>query len=236
MARRVVRAAGKAARVTTATPAPAARPLPPAVLHVSTTVWPRHEPIHRIHQSLYAPAAFNPGVSGNARFSPIKNKDGDPIPTLYGGTTFECAAMETVFHDVPFAPGFKSLDKRKLKGQVHSVVLPADDLVLLDLSSVALRKLGLRRNQLIDTEKDLYPDTRKWAEAFHAQCPHIKGLCWISRQDDRARAAVFFGDRIGLGTLSPRGDSRDVLLDLDAYAEVLALADKIGVRLIAGRS
>lgn len=30
---------------------------------------------------------------------------GASIPTLYGGTTFDCAAMETVFHDVPIAPG-----------------------------------------------------------------------------------------------------------------------------------
>ncbi len=68
--------------------------------------------------------------------------------------------METVFHDVPFAPGFKSFDKRKLVGQIHSVLLPAMDLVLADLSNVSLRKLGVPRAQLIDTEKDRYPETR----------------------------------------------------------------------------
>jgi hypothetical protein len=36
----------------------------------------------------------------------------------------------------------------------------------LDLSSVPLRKLGVTRKQLIDTEKDQYPATRKWAEAI----------------------------------------------------------------------
>ncbi|MCY7316944.1 MAG: hypothetical protein LH480_15395 [Rubrivivax sp.] len=33
---------------------------------------------------------------------------GEPIPTLYGGTSFHRAAMETVFRDVPFAAGSKT--------------------------------------------------------------------------------------------------------------------------------
>jgi hypothetical protein len=39
-------------------------------------------------------------MKGNARFSPIKDSDGASIPTLYGGTSFDCAVMETLFHDV----------------------------------------------------------------------------------------------------------------------------------------
>lgn len=37
------------------------------------------------------------------------------FPTLYGGTTVEYAAMETVFHDVPYAPGLKTYEKSKLR-------------------------------------------------------------------------------------------------------------------------
>ncbi len=199
-------------------------------------VWPRGQLIHRIHLDRYAPEAFNPGLAGNARFSPIRSTAGDPIPTLYGGTTFDCAAMETLFHDVPFAAGLKTFDKGKLDGQVHSVLRTHANLVLADLSNVALRKLGVARRRLIDTEKDHYPATQRWAEAIHAQGTDIQGLCWISRQDDRAQAVMLFGDRINRATLEPAAPSRSVLLDLDAYAGLLALAERIGALLVAGKS
>ena len=57
---------------------------PPATLHVTPFVWPAGRPIHRIHLTRFAAAAFNPGARGNAWFSPIIDAHGDPIPTLYG--------------------------------------------------------------------------------------------------------------------------------------------------------
>lgn len=226
---RTAKASKKAAR-------PTAVPAPPASLHVSLTTWPQGRPIHRIHLVRYAADGFNPGTKGGARFSPIVDASGAAIPTLYGGSTFDCAAMETVFHDVPFASGFKSFDKRKLVGQIHSVLLPGMDLVLADLSNVALRKLGVPRAQLIDTEKDCYPETRKWAEAIHARAAKIQGLCWTSRQDDRALAIILFGDRIAAKTLVPHGSSRALLSDPSAYAGLPLLADRVGVSIIAGES
>ncbi len=208
---------------------------PPATLHVTPFVWPAGRPIHRIHLTRFAAAAFNPGVRGNARFSPISNAHGHPIPTLYGGSDFDCAAMETVFHDVPFAPGFKSYDKRKLLGQTHSVLVPAAALTLADLCNVALRKLGVPRARLIDTEKDAYPATRKWAAAIHRRNPHLQGMVWVSRQDDRARALVLFGDRVRAGLLVAQNTSRDFVDGADAMQELLMLADLIGVSVVAGR-
>jgi len=219
-----------------ATPRSKTVPGPLAVLHVSVTTWPRGRPIHRIHLVRYAADGFNPDRKGDARFSPIVDASGAAIPTLYGGSTFDCAAMETVFHDVPFALGFKSYDKRKLMDQMHSVLLPTAALLLADLSNVALRKLGVSRAQLIDTEKDCYPETRKWAEAIHARAAKIQGLCWTSRQDDRALAIILFGDRIAAKTLMPHGSSRELLNDASAYAELLVLADGIGVTVVAGKS
>jgi hypothetical protein len=195
-------------------------------------IWRKGRTIHRIHLSLYRSAQFNPGVKGNARFSPITDAKGATIPTLYGGTTFDCAAMETVFHDVPFAAGLKTYDKRKLTGQAYSQVAPQRDLVLADLSSTALRRLGIQRNRLIDTEKDRYPQTRVWAEAIHAQCPEVEGLCWVSRQDDRALALMLFGDRVSASDLIPLGGPIDVLSDLDVYSALLDLADRIGVKIV----
>ncbi|QNA88061.1 RES family NAD+ phosphorylase [Massilia sp. Dwa41.01b] len=209
---------------------------PPPTLHLSTTRWPAGSILHRVHADAYGAVEFNPGLKGNARFSPVKDAAGRPIPTLYGGASFACAAMESVFHDVPFAPGFKFYDKGKLAGQVHSQFDASEDLLLADLGSRALRKLGALRSQLIDTEKDQYPTTRLWAEAIHAAHPQVQGLCWISRQDDSARAVVLFGDRVGEGLLRQSAPSRSLANDPQAYGELLALAEQIGVDIVPGRS
>lgn len=207
---------------------------PPTTLAVSTMKWSLDTIIHRVHQDKYAGDQFNPGLNGNARFSPIRDALGEPIPILYGGSTFECAAMETVFHDVPFALGLKTLDKTKLAGQVHSQVKPNVDLVLADFRSKALRKLGVARSQIIDTEKDQYPITRRWAEAIHKQCPDVQGICWTSRQDDSAQALIVFGDRLKKGVLQRVGASRNLVSDSKAYGEVLVLAEQIGVDIVPG--
>ena len=211
-------------------------PAPPAVLHITPATWKAGDALHRVHLDVYAAEVFNPGIKGNARFSPIVNAAGKPIPTLYGGTSFNCAAMETVFHDVPFAPGLKTFARHKLEGQLHSVLAITATLTLADLRNVPLRKLGVERKQLIDTEKDTYGQTRKWAAAIHAQHAHIQGLCWTSRQDDSAMAVMLFGDRVGAGVLTQRGPSRTLLDDGSAYVELLTLADMIGVHIVAGRA
>lgn len=209
--------------------------LPPPILHVTTTTWPRNTVIHRVHHLDYGAVQFNPGLKGNARFSPIAAAGGGLIPTLYGGASFACAAMESVFHDVPFTAGFKTYDKNKLAGQGHSQFTSAQDLLLADLGSRALRKLGVERKQLIDTEKDQYPTTRQWAVAIHAALPQVQGLLWISRQDDSARALVLFGDRIADGVLQPGAPTRSLVEDAAAYGELLALAEQIGVDIVPGR-
>ncbi len=211
-------------------------PVPPVALHVTLTELTTRQVLHRVHQEQYRADQFNPGVRGNARFSPIQNDQGQPIPTLYAGTTMDCALMETVFHDVPHTAGFKTFDKGKLTDQVHSTVEVTQPLKVVDLASVPLRKLGVTRKQLIDTEKDQYPATRKWAEALHSQFPEAQGLSWVSRQDDSARAVVLFGDRIADDALEPQGASRSLVDDGTAYDAVLDLADRIGVAIIPGSS
>lgn len=236
MAKRSAKPAGGTDPSPPADEASSGTPAPPAKLHVTLTSLAKGEVLHRVHQTKYQPDQFNSGVHGNARFSPIQDEHGKPIPTLYGGTTMACALMETIFHDVPHTAGFKSFDKGKLVEQVHSIIQVEQKLQLVDLASVPLRKLGVTRKQLIDTEKAQYPATRKWAEAIHRQCPQAQGLSWISRQDDSARAFVLFGDRVSDGALRPKGDSRSLLDDGDAYDAVLDLADRIGVNIVPGKS
>jgi hypothetical protein len=230
----------KAAEASPAPPSPAPPsivPVPPANLAdlVNMMTWPRGQVIHRIHPNIYGSSQFNPGPKGNARFSPIKASDKSNIPTLYGGTTFDCAAMETVFHDVPIAAGFKTFDKQKLADHAYSQITPRRALNLIDLTGTALKKLGIQRSQLIDTEKDEYLNTRNWAEALHAACPNADGLCWVSRQDDRAFAIVIFGDRVAAADLTPAGAPQDLLTVAPVYADLVVLADRIGVDLVDGK-
>ncbi|AXA65106.1 RES family NAD+ phosphorylase [Pseudomonas oryzihabitans] len=215
---------------------PTATPEPAANLHVALTELASGTVLHRVHLRMYQADQFNPGVRGNARFSPIQDEKGKAIPTLYAGTTLPCALMETVFHDVPHTAGFKSFDKAKLNGQVHSTVRLEAALQVVDLSSVPLRKLGVTRKQLIDTEKDQYPATRKWAMALYRQCPQAQGLFWVSRQDDTARAVVLSGDRIAEGALQPGTSSYSLTEDASTYDAVLDLAERIGVAIVTGKA
>lgn len=214
----------------------ATTPQPTGDLQASFTELAEGTVLHRVHQSQYQADQFNPGVRGNARFSPIQDDHGRAIPTLYAGTALPCALMESVFHDVPHTAGFKSFDKAKLAGQIHSTVRVEAGLQLVDLSSVALRKLGVTRKQLIDTAKDQYPATRKWAMALHRQCPQAQGLSSVSRQDDSTRAVVLFGDRIAEGALQAGDESHSLTDDPGTYNAVLDLADRIGVSIIPGKS
>ena len=89
---------------------------------------------------------------------------------------------------------------------------------------------------MIDTEKETHGQTRKWAAAIHAKHAHVQDLCWTSGQDDSAMAVMLFGDRIGARVLTQREPSRALLADGPAYMELLALAESVGVCLVAGRS
>lgn len=191
--------------------------------------------LHRVHLGRFQSTAFNGTENGNARFSPIRNSKGDIIPTVYAGSSFDCAAMETVFHDVTYEPGPKYFQKTKLIGHKYSNVLVTEELSVVDLSTKALRSMDITRNELIDTEKNMYPLTRRWAEAIHAAVPGAQGLRWISRQDDTAEAVVLFGDRIGPKALVAQGRSLDLTEDEEAYNQLLVLAEVIGVRIVPGK-
>jgi len=176
---------------------------------------------------------FNPSSPGNARFSPLVNVAGAVIPTLYAGTTLDCALMETVFHDVPFVAGPKMWSKAThVARKVWSQLTLSRDLALVDLSAVPLRKLGISRKDLIECDGSQYPETRGWALALHDQYPNAEGLTWTSRQADPARAIVLFEDRLKGLALIPSGLPTPLLLsDGSATLEILMLAQRLGVLL-----
>ena len=189
--------------------------------------------MYRVHSDAYGSVEFNPSPAGNARFSPLVNVASAVIPTLYAGTTLDCALMETVFHDVPFVAGPKMWSKAThLAGKVWSQLALNHDLALVDLSAVPLRKLGISRKDLIECDGSQYPETRAWALALHDQYPNAEGLTWTSRQADPARAIVLFEDNLKGSGLIPSGLPTPLLLsDGSARLEILMLAQRLGVLL-----
>lgn len=195
--------------------------------------WEAGRPIHRIHAAGTAAAQFNTSGRGNARFSPLAYADGSIVPTLYGGSTFSCAAMETVFHDLPKDIERYLMDFADLEDARVSQISPARDLTLLSLTAVGLRRLKLKKTEIIETGIDTYPATRAQALAWHRSQPAIDGLYWISRQDDRAQACMLFGDRIEATALTVACNAQP-LQETPHIDALLALAHDIGI--VQGRS
>jgi hypothetical protein len=92
--------------------------------------------MYRVHETIYAAGQFNPSPKGNARFSPIHDLSGNVIATLYAASTPRGGLMESVFRDVPYRAGFKTVDPRRLEGRVCSTLLFQKDFRLHDLSKV----------------------------------------------------------------------------------------------------
>lgn len=206
---------------------------PPESLQGTLIEWGAGKTLYRVHRRRYRSNVFNSAAHGNARFSPIRDAAGKIIPTLYAGTTLDCALMETVFHDVPYATGFKPLPLSILEEQVHSAIEVKQNLRLIDLGTVALHKLGIKRGHLIDTTKALYPRTRRWAEAFYKAFPDAQGLRWTSRQDDHAFALVIFGTRVKTNDLIPAQEPLPLIENGEALLPVLELAIRLGVTFVS---
>src|SRR6202453_1038491 len=123
-----------------AKPAPGTAPLAGA-LDAKLITWGAGEIMYRVHDAVYAVDSFNPSKLGNARFSPIRDSAGEVIPTLYAATTPQGALMETIFHDVPYKPGFKRVSAGRLEGKLSSTLVFLSDFQLIDLGKIGLRRL-----------------------------------------------------------------------------------------------
>jgi len=179
--------------------------------------------LHRIHDKGYEPTAFNPGLGRPSRFAPLRDPDGTAIPTLYAATSYECAAHETVFHEIQHDADRKTVRLDAILPLDHSIVAPARDLTLAALFEPDLNRWGLSRRHLIDTYPSAYATTARWALAIHDADTGIDGLVWTSRRCDPERALVLFGDRVGPADLvaisrTPIAGSADLLGQLRIFA------------------
>lgn len=177
-------------------------PRPPSPFPAfNTRVISRGTRLVRVHSPALQGNDANPCCGGPSRFAPIFQPDGSCLPTLYGAANLECAVFESVFHDAPYAAGPKSVRLGKVTSRAISWLRTRVDLKFAMLNEPDLNKLGLTRADLIDTPPSTYPDTARWAEAFHRADSSVSGLAWTSRRCDPQTAYLFFGDRLPRGAL-----------------------------------
>ena len=166
----------------------------------------------RVHHQQHASLRFNDSRLANARFSPIFDADGNLIPTIYAAGDVKSALMETLLHDAPSpAHGFIYLapvPEPRLLVQLTNTA----PLLLANMQTLGLRRVGLRRSELIDSDKLAYPLTRAFAGALHAARRDIQGLIWHSRQN-HGDAIVLFGDRLAPDDLAVAADAVSVADD-----------------------
>lgn len=191
-------------------------PAPKAHLAVNFTLWAAGKPIYRIHSSQFSATQFNPGL-GNARFSPMRNG----VSTLYGGVSCGVAIMETLFHDLPVDSAGLPFDCARLKGKVFSIITPDVDLNLVDLNPKTLRKMGVKRSELLDSLPDQYPYTQEYSLAIYSAYPEAHGLQWSSRQHGDT-ALMLFGDRI-------TSDEFSVALESESLLDSATILNTIGI-------
>lgn len=177
-------------------------------------------PLVRVHSIGRSAVDFNPGLGPPSRFGPLRLPNGTPIPTLYAATTVAGVLSESVFHDVPYSGRGKRILVSRLTGLALSTLIVDRPLRLAHLAGLGLRRISVRRRDLIESGLGSYSRTAEWALALHAAPMALSGLAWVSRQDDTARAILLFGDRVPAGSL--RAASAPVPLD---HGVGLALVD-----------
>lgn len=189
----------------------------------------------RVYPGLFGAIGHNGTGKGNARFSPIRDSAGRIVPTLDAGTSPAVALMETVLHDAPWpSSGFiLTLPPSTKELREMACLVNVEPLQLADFSSLNLRRLGLKKSQVIESDKTHYPASRDIAEWVYAHRPDLQGIVWSSRQDDRDLAMVLFQPRIQANALHVCNEGENIADGL-ALDELVDLLDLLGAGMIFG--
>ena len=183
--------------------------MPPATLgDFGEFVLPKGTVVHCFYALDRAPNAFNPCRGEPTRFAPLyvtTPAGRSCVPTLYVGETYEAAAFETVFRNLPPKPMRRQVFEIDLARRGHARLLVNRDLILGPFFHQNLARIGQTRQSMIDTDATYYRETVLWAAAVHESFPHLDGLIWTSRQHDRDMACVLFGDRVSEADVTPIG-------------------------------
>ena len=154
--------------------------------------------LRRFYQTVRAANVFNPCQGNKTRFAPLSQPTlpGGCVPTLYAGETYEAAAFETLFRDLPPLPNRLIYRKSGFSGKGYAQLRLQRPLKLAPFFNQNLRMLGQTRATMIETDATCYLETIQWALAVHRDFPDFDGLIWTSRQHDQDTACVFFDDRV----------------------------------------
>ncbi len=189
----------------------------------------------RVYREPFGPSAYNTTDKGNARFSPIKDAGGQIIPTLYCGTTPAVALMETILHDVarPSEGYILNLPAPDKEFRRMACLVNVHPLQLADFTALGIRKVGLKKSEVIETDKTQYPYSRDIAQWLYRMRPDLQGILWSSRQDDRGQAMVVFEPRLTATPLHiwQHGEPIAEGTNLDELADLL---DVMGAGVIFG--
>ncbi len=205
-------------------------PPPLAFPAVNRFIVPAGKILHRVHGRSFSPDGFNPCKGRPTRFAPLLLADGSCIPTAYVAETFECAAHETVFHEIQHDAPRKTIDADAVEALDYATISPSRNLSLCALFEPDLNRWGLTRQNLIDTFASRYKETAPWAIAIHDAAPDIDGLIWTSRRCDPQFACLLFGDRVGdalvIHTRQPIGSTPALL------AQMRDFGNRAGITLV----
>jgi hypothetical protein len=188
----------------------------------------------RVHDAAHSPLSFNPNPAGNARFSPFQRPDGSTVASLYAGDSVKAALMETVFHEVPVPSSKAILAEHAISARRWFItsIRATRPLALVDLTSPGLRRIGLSRSDLIDTNATGYPATRNFARDLYMHFPDAQGIRWVSRLYDEGICVVFWDDRIAPDVLVQTSTPVSVLTE-PVMSEILDLVDQLDMRYLS---
>jgi hypothetical protein len=148
----------------------------------------------RCHDARFGASEFNRTAS-EGRFRPVRAR-GRILGTIYASEDDRGALAESVFRAVPVAAAQRLVGRARLVPVMISTLECTRALRLVSLHGNGLRRLGVARAELIDSEADRYPALADWGQALH-DCPAAPdGLVWRSRHYDDSYAMVLFGDRL----------------------------------------
>lgn len=203
-------------------------PPPPDPLECGRHELAKGAVVHRIHDARFAAEAFNPGF-GLSRFAPFEVA-GKKVATAYAATSLECAIFETIFHDVESNAAFKTVSTSTLAPLVYSTLQLTRTVRLAPFFSVDLMKWNIERNQLIDTPRSTYGETRLWSPAAHESAQAPDGMIWVSRRYDQEQAFMLFGSRVAEADWNPL-TSVKVSTDATCMTAIQTLAQRAGILL-----
>jgi len=189
----------------------------------------------------YPPSSFNPNAGKNwtvatdgARFNPFPDTAGNNVPTIYAATTYEAAALESVFHQVPHIQT-PEIMRSQVETWEYFTLQTLRDLRVVRLTNPHLRQLkvsrrteSLREDELIQSPASQYPAARTWAKLLHDHIPGLDGLAWRPRLAGQGEAYVFFGDRCGANDFAVLSTPTP-LTSATEYGKIKAVADSANI-------